>query len=277
MYSLLDDFTRRPAPFSRLTTKALWTRPHIARQMLRFHLDQGTELASRPLDVIDRTVAWLDSELGLEGKKLCDLGCGPGLYASRFAQRGASVTGVDFSRTSLDYAEAEAARGGWAVRYLAGDYLEDPLPGGFDVVTLIYYDFCALSPEQRGRLLGKIGGMLAPGGRLVFDVVGMGSFAAMAEESLVEARLMGGFWAEGDYVGLQRTWLYPEEALSLTRYLIVEPDEHWQIFNWLQYYTVGRLEAELCEAGFTIDALVGSLVGEPLTDEEASMGVIAKR
>lgn len=277
MYKTLHDFTQRPAPHSRFTVKELWTRPHLARQMLRFHLDQSTELASRPLTAIDSIVEWLDRKISLEGKKLCDLGCGPGLYASRFAERGAIVTGVDFSRHSLDYAVAEATRTGKPIRYLHADYLTDRLPTGFDVVTLIYYDYCALSSDQRKSLLAKIHDMLKPGGKVVLDVVGMGSFAAKHEETIVESNLLGGFWAEGDYVGMQRTILYPDEALSLDRVLIIEPTESWQIFNWFQYYTPERLSEELGAAGFKIDTIMGSLAGAPLADNGESMGVIATR
>jgi len=243
--------------------------------MLQLHLDQGTELASRPLTAIDSIIEWLDRNIRLEGKKLCDLGCGPGLYATRLAGRGAEVTGIDFSHHTLAYAMAEAVRMGKSIRYLHADYLTDRLPGDFDVVTLIYYDYCALSPEHRQRLLAKIRDMLRPGGTIVLDVLGMGSFATKHEGTIVENNLMGGFWAEGDYVGMQRTILYPEDALSLDRVLIIEPTENWQIFNWLQYYTPEHLSEELTQAGFRISTLVGSLAGDPLTQDNASMGVIA--
>lgn len=277
MYKTLHEFTQRPAPHSRFTAKELWTRPHLARQMLQFHLDQSTELASRPLTAIDSIIEWLDRKISLEGKNLCDLGCGPGLYATRFAERGANVTGVDFSCHTLDYAVAEATRTGKLIRYLHADYLADSLPTGFDVVTLIYYDYCALSSDHRKSLLAKIHDMLKPGGKVVLDVVGMGSFAAKHEGTIVESNLMGGFWAEGDYVGIQRTILYPDEALSLDRILIIEPTESWQIFNWFQYYTPERLSEELGEAGFKIDTLMGSLAGVPLTDDSEFIGVIATK
>ena len=275
MYEQLHDFTRRPAPFSHYTAKALWTRPHLARQMLQFHLNQETDLASRRFEAIDQVVQWLDDRLGLAGKGLCDLGCGPGLYAARFSHHGARVTGVDFSRHSLEYARAQAEKAGQTIRYLHADYLEDTLPTGFDLVTLIYCDLGALSPAQRRRLLGRMRAMLNPGGRIVFDVAGMGGFETKREITVMEERLMGGFWAEGDYVGIQRTLLYPEEALSLDRYLIVEPNESWQIFNWFQHFTPERLSEELAEAGFTVEELVGSLSGEPLDGESELIGVIA--
>ncbi|MBF0187877.1 MAG: methyltransferase domain-containing protein, partial [Magnetococcales bacterium] len=195
MYDRILDFSQRPKPFSQSTVKRLWTRPHIAQQMLQFHLNQETDLASRRFETIERIVQFLDDSLSLSNKSLCDLGCGPGLYAKRFAARGARVTGIDFSAHSLAYAEQDAEQAGRTIRYLKADYLLDTLPTGFDVVTLIYCDLCALAPEQRSRLLKRMRRMLNPGGRVVLDVAGMGSYVQKEEDLVMEERLMGGFWA----------------------------------------------------------------------------------
>ncbi len=277
MYTTLHAFTQRPAPFSQSTASDLWTRPHIARQMLAYHLNQDTELASRPIAQIESIVDWLDSAVGLKEKRLCDLGCGPGLYAERFADRGARVTGVDFSSHSLDYAKKQAANTGRDIRYVHADYLRDPLPADFDLVTLIYHDYCALSPEQRAQLLTRIHAMLVPGGSFVLDVSGTGSISAMREQTTVEQDLMGGFWSESDYIGMHRTLLYPDDAVSLDHFLIIEPAETWQIYNWLQHFTPERLTHELEEAGFTVDILTGSLEGDPVLEDGAALAVIAHR
>ena len=86
---------------------------------------------------------------------------------------------------------------------------------------------------------------------------------------------MGGFWAATDYVGIHRSLVYPKECLSLDRYLIVEPKETWQIFNWLQHFTPESIEAELMDAGFEVDLMVGNLSGEPLKSDGDFIGIIA--
>ncbi len=272
MYDLIYDISQRPEPFSQYTVKDLWTRPHLSQQMLSFHLNQETELASRSFDMIDRTVSWIDSQLNLSGKSLCDLGCGPGLYTERFAAINANVTGVDFSQTSLDYANNSSK---YSIKYLLADYLEDALPNGFDVITLIYTDLCALSPGQRKQLLNRMRKMLNPGGHIVIDVANIGSFASKKEVTLIEKLLMGGFWSAGDYVGIQRTFIYPEDNLSLDRYLIIEPTETWQIFNWFQHFTPQGIEMELNEAGFTVNQMVGDLTGDALREDGDLIGIIA--
>ena len=275
MYELLKDITQRPEPFSRYTANELWTRPHLARQMLEYHLNQETDLASRRVETIDEIVNWIDFQLNLPGKRLCDLGCGPGLYTQRFSGCGAEVTGVDFSAHSLAYARRKASEGEQAISYVQADYLSDELPTGFDIVTLIYTDFCVLSPTQRASLLGRIRKMLNPGGSLVMDAAGMGSFEGKEETTLLENNLMFGFWAEGDYVGIQCSFVYPHEHLSLDRYMIIEPSETWQIFNWFQHFTPEELQVELNAAGFTIDQLAGDLTGTPLESDSDYIGVIA--
>ena len=86
---------------------------------------------------------------------------------------------------------------------------------------------------------------------------------------------MNGFWAKGDYVGIQRTFVYPDKRLSLDRYLIVEPNETWQIFNWYQHYTPESLQAELSRAGFADATMAGDLTGKPLEIDGDFIGVIA--
>jgi SAM-dependent methyltransferase len=273
MYDLLCDVSRRPEPFSRCTVKELWTRPHLARQMLAYHLSQETELASRKFESIDRVVDWIDTQLGLSGKILCDLGCGPGLYAQRFESRGANVTGVDFSAVSIDYAKVQ---GPSTIQYINADYLVDDLPSGFDLVTLIYTDMCVLSSEQRQQLLGRMREMLTPRGRIVFDIAGIGSFDQKQEATIIEENMMDGFWAPGQYVGIQQTFVYAEQHLSLDRYVIVEPGEIWQIYNWFQYFSPESIEAELQAAGFEIDQVVGDLTGAPLQPTGDFLGIVAR-
>ena len=273
-FDVLKDLGGRPEPFAENTVRELWTRPHLARTMLEYHLSQDTDHSSRRIVEVERIVDWLDEQLDLDGKRVIDLGCGPGLYARRMARRGAEVTGVDFSAVALDYARTRSTEG---VRYVEADYLADDLPSGFDVATLIYYDFCALGPDDRARLLQRIHELLEPGGILALDLAGPGAFDAVEDRVAIEPRLMDGFFAPGDYVGVHRTDVYPKEALSLDRFAVFEPDDAWVIWNWVQYFTPERAAAELGDGGFMIRALTGGLDGTPLEPDSRTLGVIAER
>lgn len=276
MYSDLDDLNRKPEPFSRYTTDTLWTDPWIAQKMLEYHLDQDTDLASRRLSVIEAIVDWIDLKIGLSGQAVCDLGCGPGLYATRMAERGAIVTGVDFSGVSLSHARAEAAAKNLNVDYRQADYLTDDLPGGQNVVTLIYCDFCTLSPQNRQRLLKRIKGMLKPGGKLVFDVNTMSQFAERREGATYGRNPMGDFWSPEDHFGFHTTFLYDEEKLTLDRYLIVTPKRRFEIFNWLQHFDPETISAEVTQAGLMVEDLCALTTGKPWTPQAGELAVIAR-
>lgn len=277
MYEKIRRFAHRPTIYSKETTHALWTHPHIAERMLSFHLDQETPLASRPVQEIDRIVSALDNDLQLKGKRVCDLGCGPGLYATRFADVGADVLGVDLSPRSIDFARAQPASEHGKQRYRVADYLRDPLGEDFDVVTLIYFDFCALSPARRASLLVKILGMLNSGGALVLDVVSEAAFSSLEDELEIEQNLMGGFWSPEEYVGIHRKWVYAEEKVCVDHFGVFEDGRDFEILNWMQYFSPERLRREIRDAGFSSVQLFGSLNLEPMSDDSNEIGAIAHK
>ncbi|MCM5558218.1 class I SAM-dependent methyltransferase [Pleomorphomonas sp. JP5] len=276
MYEVISEFLARPAPFSISTTEQLWTDPHIATEMLRFHLDETSDLASRRPGVIDAFVDWLDRRHPLSGLTVADLGCGPGLYASRYAQRGAKVTGLDFSANSLAYARKAADSAELSIDYRRADYLKDELPSGQGLVTMIYGDFCAMAPEARKLILAKVKAMLRPDGIFVFDVFSTGMFDELSEETIFAPRLMNGFWAAGDYVGFKTTHLYSNEAIGLDRYLIAAPGRTFQVYNWMQYYTPASITEEVLAGGYSSVEIVDFATGGPWPGGASAFAVIAR-
>ena len=276
MYQDLNAFFERPAPFSAYTADALWTDPHRAGQMLAAHLDPDGDAASRRPGLIAGIVGWLDARLGFAGKAITDLGCGPGLYASAIARRGGHVTGLDFSENSLAHARAAAGTEGLDIAYLKADYLKDELPARQDVVMLIYGDLCPLSPDRRQRLYEQVRQSLKPGGSFVFDVFSAARFAKLTEHQGFARRLMGGFWAAGDYFGFEARFLYPETHLELERYLIVTPEGRHEIYNWLQHFDEATIHAELTAAGFEHIETFSTTGGGPVDAAADDFMVLAR-
>jgi SAM-dependent methyltransferase len=98
--------------------------------------------------------------------RLLDLGGGPGTYAAYFclANPGLTATIYDLA-SSRQFAQGVCRRLGVEDRvdFVEGDYLRDPVPGGFDVAWLSQI-FHAESPEGCRTILGKAVGALKPGG-----------------------------------------------------------------------------------------------------------------
>lgn len=276
MYFELTQQNMRPGPFSHYTTETLWTDPWIAGQMLKNHLDQTHDRASRRIETIDGIVSWMDHRFDLKGKTVCDLGCGPGLYASRMAERGALVTGVDFSAVSIEHARHEAASRGLRINYHQADYLIDDLPMAQDLITLIYGDFCTLSPGKRHLLLTRAKSMLKPSGALVFDVFTTPQFDELSEAASYGRCPMGDFWTPEDHFGFQNTFLYPEQKLALDRYLIVTADKQFEIFNWMQYFDLPTISEEVALAGLSVEAALAVKTGTSWTEGAGEMAIVAR-
>jgi SAM-dependent methyltransferase len=273
---LIADFAVRPPVFSRYTTPRFWNDTHISRQMLEWHLREDTDRASYRPERVSGAVEWLGRLLGLEGRRVCDLGCGPGLYAERMHDDGARVTGIDVSSNSLVHAKENAERSGRRIDYLQLDYTAAPLPDSQDVFTMISQDFGVLSPDQRSALLAAVRRSLNDGGTFVFDIAGDAAFALFEEGVQIEDDLMEGFWAPGPYVGLQRSYAYEHERVSLERYLILAETESFEVFNWMQYFSVAMIRRELLEAGFDQIRLFGDLNGGACQPEPMAMVIVAR-
>jgi SAM-dependent methyltransferase len=259
-----------PAPFTP-GEPHFWTDPHIARQMLAFHLDPGTDAASRRPETIQRTVEWLVSTLALQpGMRVLDLGCGPGLYTARLADAGLQVTGVDFSQSSIDYARQQRPE----IEYLCQNYLDLQVNGKFDAVFLVYGDFCVLSPQGRASLLANVRGVLQPGGAFVLDVT-TPVLRRHADLKNGWYAAKSGFWKPGPHLVLEQGFAYPED-LFLDQYTVIEENGKVSVYrNWFQDYTPGRIREELESQGFGIQSLWSDLCGTPLGADAEWIGVIA--
>lgn len=273
LYDLLRGLAERPEPFSIGGPHELWTDPYVQRQLLASHLDPDVEAASRPHRVIDRSVAWIAERFAVgPGRRVLDLGCGPGLYANPLAARGATVHGIDLSATSVAEARRRATSPG--ATFAVGDYLRDALPA-HDLALLIYGDYCALSPDDRHRLLHRVAARIAPDGRLLLDVFSAARYASVREGCVIEDRLMDGFWAPGDYVGVHQTRCYDEVRVTLDRYVIVEPDRVRTVHAWLAHLTLEQARGELAQAGFDIVELHGDLAGAPYDPCAPELALVA--
>ena len=105
LFKQLEQIHSKPKPFEFYTTDKLWTDEHTSMKMLELHLAKDIDLASRNKAFIDRSLKWITEYFKIgAGTVIADFGCGPGLYANRFAEMGASVTGIDFSERSIQYA-----------------------------------------------------------------------------------------------------------------------------------------------------------------------------
>ena len=278
MFEEIENINTRPEPFEFYTASDLWTDEHTSEQMLKYHLNEDIDVSSRNAEFINRSVEWIVSyfRVGV-GTKIADFGCGPGLYATRLAQRQADVTGIDFSKRSIQHAQEVATREELSIHYVNQNYLELETDARFHLILMIMCDFCALSPTQRKKMLSKFHTILEPGGLVLLDVYSLAAFGQREEAATYEANLLNGFWSPNKYYGFLNTFIYEEEKLVLDKYTLIESSRTRTVYNWLQYFTPETLEREFLECGFTVEKLCSDVAGSPYNLETTEFAVVAKK
>ncbi len=278
MFKQLEEINTPPEPFQFYTAADLWTNEHTSRQMLRFHLDEGLDVSSRNVAFIDRSVDWIVSRFHIDaGKKIADFGCGPGLYTTRLARRHAVVTGIDFSRRSIQYAQETATSEKLPIRYVNRNYLDFETDERFHLILMIMCDFCALSPAQRKAMLAKFHRLLDPAGSVLLDVYSLNAFSEREEKALYGHDLLDGFWSPDKYYGFLNTFKYEKEKVVLDKYTIIEAKRTRTIYNWLQYFSPEDVEREFAACGFAIENYYADVAGTPFSSQSREFAVIAKK
>ncbi len=276
MFNELEKINTRPMPFEFYTASDLWTDEYTSEQMLAFHLNETLDVSSRNAAFIDRSVEWIVSHFKIgAGTRIADFGCGPGLYTTRLARKQADVTGIDFSKRSIQYAREVAAKEGLLIDYVNQNYLNFNTDKRFHLILMIMCDYCALSPTQRKTMLNKFYTLLKPGGSVVLDVYSLGAFEKREETAMYEANLLNGFWSPDKYYGFLNTFKYEKEKVVLDKYTLIEALRTRTVYNWLQYFSAETLEKEFTECGFMINQFYSDVAGSPLKQETAEFAVIA--
>ena len=276
MFNTLKEINQRPKPFEFYTASELWTNEHTAQQMLRYHLNDDIEASSRNSAFIEKSCEWIAEHFNIEDKKVIDFGCGPGLYAKRLAQKGAFVTGIDFSENSINHARREAKEKGLNINYIVSDYLEFETDEKFDLIVMIMCDFCALSPDQRKNLLGKFKTILKPEGSILMDVYSLNVFEKKNESATYEKNQLHGFWSPNDYYAFVNTFKYENEKVLLDKYTIFEANKEVRIvYNWLQHFSFDTLQAEFNQNRLIIREKLANVAGGEFNSKYDEFAVIA--
>ncbi|MCG8636622.1 MAG: class I SAM-dependent methyltransferase [Desulfobacterales bacterium] len=257
-------------------TAIMWTDDHISKQLLDVHLSQDTDLASRKTPAIESTVNWILGRVPENPLDILDLGCGPGLYTERLAQRGHRVTGVDFSSGSIAHAKASAREKGLGITYLNRDYLTLDSEERYDLVMMIFTDFGVLAPDDRCSLLKKIHNALRPDGIFIFDVLNTGWNSQPRPGSWETSE--SGFWRPCPHLVLNRGFYYETEGVALDQHIVLD-DKGIEVYRfYIHTFSHGDIETLAADHGFQSAACTDGLIpaGELYRSEDLTFCVIRK-
>ena len=232
-------------------SSVMWTDPYISKQLLELHINPENDVASRSRVKIERITNWILERTCIPQMKILDLGCGPGLYAERLAQKGHSIIGVDYSANSIQYATRQAKEKKLNIEYLKKNYLDLDFDSQFDLVILIYLDFCALIPKERDKVLENIYRALKKDGLFICDVVNERNIDKKTISQSWEVQ-ESGFWKNTPYIALTNGYHYPEEKVLANHHIVIgEHDTVDTYIFWSHYYEKGDLVKILESKGFT--------------------------
>ena len=278
MFNDLKEINSQPKPFQFYTADELWTNEHTSKKMLEYHLDESIDVSSRKKRFIEHSVKWIVSHFNVNSKtEIADFGSGPGLYTTRLAEKGAIVTGIDFSKNSIEFAKQAAESKGLNINYFITNYLDFDTKSRFDLITMIMCDFCALSPEQRKIMLSKFYDYLKPDGSVLLDVYSLNAFKIKEESAAYELNHLNNFWSPEDYYCFVNIFKYDEEKVTLDKYTIIEESQKRIVYNWYQYFSPDTLRKEFEANGFSIKGVYSDVAGTKYDLESAEFAVVAEK
>jgi 2-polyprenyl-6-hydroxyphenyl methylase / 3-demethylubiquinone-9 3-methyltransferase len=125
----------------------------------------------KPLhDINPLRLDWIDQAVGLQGKRVLDVGCGGGLLSEGMATRGAQVTGIDLSEKPLGVARLHLLESGRQVDYrmISVESLAAEMPGAFDAVTCL--EMLEHVPDP-ASIVAACSALVRPGGQVFFSTL----------------------------------------------------------------------------------------------------------
>lgn len=257
-----------------------WHEPGFSERMLKEHLTQDHDAASRRFDKIDAHVNWIHQEaLARKTDKLLDLGCGPGLYASRLAQLGYQVTGIDYSPASIAYAQEQAMQHEHKINYIHADIREADYGNHYDAAMLIFGETNVFKPVDIRSIFEKIYPVLKPGGRLILEPH---TFEIIQEIGTTPASWFtseaGLFSPVPHMVLTENSWDADQRSATIRHYVVeVATGNVIRYAQSMQAYTNDEYRALLADAGFGDIHFYPSLMGMPDPEQEALIAITAKK
>lgn len=277
--TLSEIIARNPAPTPWSEGDNIpWNEPGFSERMLKEHLTQDHDAASRRTEKIDAHVNWIHLEaLGGQPGKLLDLGCGPGLYASRMQQLGHQVTGIDYSPASIAYAREQAANQGQEITYIHEDIRKANYGNNFPNAMLIFGETNVFRPTDIRKILGKIYAALNPGGKLILEPHPFEVIKEIGNKPRSWFSSEGGLFSPAPHLVLTENFWDEEHRTATIRHFVVDAATGNVIryAQSMQAYTDDEYRKLLADVGFNVIQFYPSLTGIPDPEQESLFVITA--
>ncbi len=257
--------------------KIPWNDPDFSRRILKEHLNQKHDAASRRKTKIKKHVQWIhEFVLAKTTSAILDLGCGPGLYCAELARLGHSCRGIDFSPASIEYA---ANRSPETCSYTLGDVRAEKFGRGFDLVLFIFGEFNVFTPADAQKILQKAFGALKPEGKLLLEIHTVDTVEQLGNQPPTWYTSKSGLFSDKPHICLMESFWDEEQAVATERFLILDA-ETAQVTRFAastKAYDEGEITFMLTEAGFSAVEIYPGLTGKAQSEADDFYVVIAQK
>jgi SAM-dependent methyltransferase len=279
--NLLDLISRpsAPAPWAE-GDNISWNDPDFSKRMLKEHLRQDHDAASRRSGKIEEQVSWIHHQL-LSGHptRILDLACGPGLYTSRLSEMGHECVGIDYSPASIAYAADQARRENLRCSYLQQDIRTAEYGAGFGLVMLIYGEFNVFRPVDARKILRKAKSALDNNGLILLEPHTFAAIKGMGEQRNSWYSSKSGIFSSKPYLCLEERFWDSDSRTTTVRYFVIHASNasvtgYAQTF---QAYTNAEYQSLLTESGFRVVEFFPSLTGAEDESQPGLMAIAARK
>jgi SAM-dependent methyltransferase len=257
-----------------------WNDPAFSERMLKEHLSQAHDAASRRFEKIDQQVMWIHQHvLGSRPTCVLDLACGPGLYSTRLAKLGHTCTGIDFSPASIRYARELTAQGQLACTFTLQDIRQAVFGTGHGMAMFIYGEFNVFKPADAKLILRKAHDALVPGGTLLLEPSPYAYIETLGHEPPAWSTAQSGLFSDQPYMYLQEHAWDAASRASTTRHIVLDAATAQVTCYAASYqaYTDDELRALLQACGFGDVRFYPSLTGVEDPTQTGLMVITARK
>lgn len=219
-------------------------------------------------DLTRREVDFVAQALQLTGvESLLDLACGGGRHALELARRGYHVEGLDAAAPVIAYATSRAQEQELPARFSVGDMRHLTYKGTFDAVLLMNSSLGFFDDETNRAVLAGAAQALAPGGRLLLQ---------MLNPYQIEAYLhsfRSGWYQLGQGYVLREARFDPRSASLLIDYRYIDSQQQLDVTHpgdRIRLYGFPEITALLRDVNLLPRAVFGDAILPPVEFEEKS-------
>lgn len=233
--------------------KIPWNEPDFSRRMLREHLSQDHDMASRRFEWIDRQVAWIhEGVLHGQPSHILDLGCGPGFYSHRLTARGHRCHGIDFGPASIEYAREHNPATSQCT-FVLGDIRHAAFAGPYDLAMILFGEFNVFAPAEAVAILQKVRASLPRDGCLILEIQTCEAVKRMGHGEPSTQEFEAGLFSDRPYhCRTESRWLPDEKVAIQTFYVTEKSSGQTRTYrNTTQAWSDDELVNLLSEAGFS--------------------------